>query len=71
MDDKPKKKYRLDRDAFKMSTVEEAANHYGFWKNKSMKERLDAAFYLIQQAYGINNKTLLDKAVFSKRKHHA
>ncbi len=59
----------MDKNAFKVSTFEEADNHYGFWKNKSMKERLDAAFYLIQQAYGTTNSTHLDRMIFSKRKH--
>jgi hypothetical protein len=64
------KKYKMDKTAFKVSTFEEADNHYGFWKNKSMKERFDAAFYLIQQAYGTTNSTRLDRTVFSKRKHN-
>jgi hypothetical protein len=59
----------MDKSVFKASTFEEADNHYGFWKNKSMKERLDAAFYLIQQAYGTTNLTRLDRTFFSKRKH--
>jgi len=59
----------MDKNAFKASTFEEADNHYGYWKDKSMTERLNAAFYLIQQVYGTTNTTPLDKKVFSKRKH--
>ena len=47
----------MKKSAFKVSTFEKVDNHYVFWKNESMKERLDAAFYLIQQAYGTTNST--------------
>lgn len=49
--------------------IEDAANHRRFWIDKSMKERLDAAFYLIQQFYGTTPLTKIDMSVFSKRKH--
>ncbi len=63
------KKYRLDKTAFQSSRLEEADNHYGYWKHKTLKERLDAAFFLIQQVYGTTNSTPLDKTIFSKGKH--
>lgn len=50
--------------------VQEADNHTSYWKNKTLKERLDAACYLIQQFYGTTTQTPIDKSVFSKRKHH-
>jgi hypothetical protein len=62
-------KYRLDRTAFKMQTFEEANNHYGYWKDKSYKERLEAAFYLINQAYQVSSAMRVDRTVFSKRRH--
>jgi len=62
-------KYRLDKTAFQGMTVEEADNHYTNWKNKSLKERLDAACYLINQFYGTTPQTPIDKTVFTKRKH--
>lgn len=68
MDDNPKK-YSLDKTAFKASTIEEAGLHYSHWKNKSMKERLYAACYLINQFYGTTPQTPLDKTVFAKRRH--
>lgn len=68
MDD-TSKKYSLDKTAFQGMTVQEADHHYGYWKNKSMKERIDAAFYLINQFYGTTSKTPVDKTVFTKRKH--
>jgi hypothetical protein len=68
MDNAPKK-YKLDKTAFQGMTVEEADHHYGYWKNKSLKERLDAACYLINQFYGTTPQTRLDKTVFTKRRH--
>ncbi len=62
-------KYRMDKTAFKMQTFEEADNHYGDWEKKTMKERLDAAYYLICQTYQITPSTKLDRTKFSKRKH--
>lgn len=68
MDDSSKK-FRLDKTVFQAMTVQEADHHYGYWKNKSLKERLEAAFYLINQFYGTTPQTPLDKTVFTKRKH--
>lgn len=62
-------KYRMDKTAFKVQTFEEADNHYGDWEKKSYSERLDAAFYLISQAFGVKPSTKLDRTVFSKRKN--
>ncbi len=63
------KKYRMDKTAFKVQTFEEADNHYGDWEKKSYSERLDAAFYLISRAFGVQPSTKLDRTIFSKRKH--
>jgi len=68
MDDQSKK-YRLDKTVFRASKIEEADHHYAYWKNKSLKERLEAACYLINQFYGTTAQTPIDKTVFSKRKH--
>ena len=68
MDD-ASKKYRLDKTAFQAMTVQEADNHWVYWKNKSLKERLDAACYLINQFYGTTPQTPVDKTIFTKRKH--
>jgi hypothetical protein len=69
MDEQENKSYNLDRNSFRGMTFEEADNHYGFWKEKSLTERLNAAFYLIYTMYGVNKHTPVDKTVFSKRKH--
>ncbi len=63
------KKYRLDKTAFKATTFEEADNHYYYWKDKSYDERIDAAFFLINQVYKITSSTKVDRTIFSKRKH--
>ncbi len=62
-------KYHLNRTAFKIQTFEESNNHYDYWKDKSHNERLDAAFYLINQVYNVTPLTRVDRTVFSKRKH--
>ena len=62
-------KYRLDKTVFSKSTVQEAGDHYSYWKSKSYQERLDAACYLINQMYGTTAQTPLNKTVFSKRRH--
>ena len=67
MNDKPQ--YRLDRNSFSAQTLQEANDHYRFWKNKSQKERLNAAFYLISQCYNVLPSTKIERTVFSKRKH--
>ena len=64
------KKYKLDRTAFQAKTFEEADNHYSYWENKTFKERLEAANYLIQSAYGYLGKSLppVDRTYFTTRK---
>ncbi len=68
MDD-DSKKYRLDKTAFQAMTVQEADHHYRYWKNKSLKERLDAACCLVNQFYGATPQTPVDINVFTKRKY--
>ncbi len=61
-------KFRLDRSAFKATNVKDADNHVCDWKDKTPWQRLEAAWFLINHAYGIDSKTKLDRTVFSKRK---
>lgn len=63
-------KFRLDRTAFKAMTAAEADDHVTYWKDKSLKERLEAAWHLIHHAYGTTPQTKLDRTVFSKRKQN-
>lgn len=69
MEEQKKDPYKFDKTAFRAMTFEEADDHYSYWKDKSLSERLDAAFYLINTFYGVDKHTPLDKTVFSKRKH--
>jgi len=61
-------KFRLDRTAFKATTAEAADDHVSDWEDKTYKERLEAAWFLINHAYGTTSETRLDRTVFSKRK---
>ena len=61
-------KFRLDRTAFKATNVKDADDHVTEWKDKSPFERLEAAWFLINQVYGTDSKTKLDRTVFSKRR---
>jgi hypothetical protein len=63
------KRYKRDKTAFRASSVGEEDHHYGFWKDKTLKERLEAACYLINQFYGTTPQTSVDRTVFTKRKH--
>jgi hypothetical protein len=62
-------KFRLDRSKFKATTIQEADDHVTYWKDKSYRERMEAAWYLINKAYGTTSATKLDRTVFSARKH--
>ena len=61
-------KFRLDRTAFKATNAKDADDHVTEWRNKTPRERMEAAFFLICNAYGIDAKTQMDKTVFSMRK---
>lgn len=63
-------KFRLDRTAFKASNAVDADDHVSYWIHKTPKERLEAAFYIINQVYGTTNQTRLDRTVFSVRKRN-
>jgi hypothetical protein len=64
------KKYSLDKTVFQAMKVEEADNHAGYWRKKTLGERLDASCFLIHQFYGTTPQTPIDMSVHSKRKHH-
>ena len=61
------KKFRLDRTAFKATTAKDADDHVTEWNDKTPWERLEAAWFLINHAYGTTSKTKVDRTVFSKR----
>ena len=61
-------KFRLDRTIFKATNAKDADDHVTDMKDKTYIERLEAAWFLINQVYGTNSKTRLDRTVFSQRK---
>jgi hypothetical protein len=61
-------RFRLDKTAFSVRSFKDADDHVTEWMDKTPWERLEAAFFLINHAYGINSKTKLDRTVFSKRR---
>jgi hypothetical protein len=60
--------FRLDRNAFKATTAKDADYDFSYWQTRTYTERLNAAFYLIYKAYGVDQHTKLDRSVFSIRK---
>ncbi|MDB5211529.1 MAG: hypothetical protein JWQ30_2356 [Sediminibacterium sp.] len=50
-------------------SFEEADDHVTFWKDKTESERLNAACYLINQIFGVTEKTKIDWTITDKRKH--
>lgn len=61
--------YKLDRNSFKASTVEEAANHSTYYKNLAWQERLRITMYLNSIAFGLVGKgeSKMDKTIFNVR----
>lgn len=61
--------YKLDRNSFRASSVEEAANHSSYYKNLTWQERLRITIYLNSIAFGLVHKPEpeMDKTVFSVR----
>jgi len=60
--------FRMDKTAFKATNAEDADDHVSEWRNKSLTERLNAAWFLIRHAYGAEAEKPMDKTVFSMRK---
>jgi len=61
--------YRLDRNSFRASTVEEAADHSLYYKNLTWQERLRITIYLNSIAFRLVDKPepKMDKTVFRIR----
>lgn len=60
--------YRLDKNVSKITTLNEASSNYGYWKNKSITERLAAGIYLIKTAYRLTEFPKMDKTIHSIRR---
>ena len=63
--------FKLDKTAFSMGTFEHASHQLAYWKTQTLSKRLEAAWILTCQAYGIdpNNPPKMDKTYFRMRKH--
>jgi len=61
--------FRLDRNAFKAQTADEAANHGTYYKTLTWQERLRIANYLNSIAYNYpeNEPPRLDRTKFTMR----
>ena len=61
--------FKLDRNAFKAQTVEEAANHSEYYRNLTWQDRLRIVSYLNSVAfnYDINNPPKMDRTLFMTR----
>ena len=64
------KKYRMDKTAFKLQTVEEADDAMRDYTNHSIQERLRIYWYLTSIAYkfDLENPPRMDKTVFQMKK---
>jgi len=62
--------FRLDRSAFKIQTFQEATHQRAYWLDKTPKERLAAAWFLVCVAYGLDyaHENRLDRSYFEIRK---
>ena len=62
--------YRMDKTYFKKQTVHEADHNEDYWNERSIEERLAAAWYLTCQAFNISadNPPRMKKNLFKKRK---
>jgi hypothetical protein len=65
------KKYRMDKTAFKLQTVEEADDAMRNYANTTPGERLRIYWYLTSIAYkfDLDNPPRMDKTVFKMGKH--
>lgn len=61
--------FRLDRQAFSIQSFEQASKQRSYWMDKTARERLAAAWYLICTAYQLehHDKHRIDRTVFEVR----
>jgi hypothetical protein len=65
------KKYRMDKTAFKLHTVEEADDAMRDYTDHSPQQRLEIAYYLTSIAYkfDMEHPPRMDKTAFRIKKH--
>lgn len=61
---------KMDKSKFSAFNKKNEPNDLEFWKTKTIKERIDAACYLISVAYNfdVNNPPKVDRTIFSMGK---
>jgi len=64
------KEFKLDRTQVSAMSFDEADNHVAYWADKSERERLNAACFLIYQIFGTNQYTKVDRTITDKRKRN-
>lgn len=62
--------FRLDRTAFKIQSHKEATHTRAYWMEKTPRERLAAAWYLICAAYNLDyhKPQRMDRSAFAIKK---
>jgi hypothetical protein len=45
--------YKLDRNVLKAMSFDEADDHVRFWEDKSMRKRLNAGCFIINQIFNV------------------
>lgn len=62
--------WKLDKSKMSVRCHQDTDHQYEYWQSKTIKERLEAAYYLNSVAYNfdINHPPRMDKSVFSVRK---
>jgi poly-beta-hydroxyalkanoate depolymerase len=59
----------MDRSIVSKSSYEEADNHTNFYDDKTPKERLEAAYYIIKHVFQKDENYKMDKTITYSRKH--
>lgn len=60
---------KMDRSIVSKSSFEEADNHVNFYDDKTPKERLEAACFIINHVFQIDENHKVDKTITYSRKH--
>ena len=60
----------MDRTQVATMSFAEADNHVAHWADKSERERMDAACFLIYQIFGTNQYTKVDRSITERRKRN-
>jgi hypothetical protein len=60
---------KMDRTRVTKSSFKEADNHVNFYDDKTPRERLEAAYYIIKHVFQIDENYKMDKTITYARKH--